>query len=117
MNTGKALGGPCEGAKLSAPADWDGKVRRKREGGTGSSIVHHPGQYMWDADAGVWRWEAVVEQAPPRWTQRCPTCREWKREQEYRPNHWGRSGMSCGACTREYERNRRQARRLDAASI
>lgn len=49
---GKARGGPCDGAKIEAPAGWDGLVRYKY----GKSERLHPGRYKVEQIDEVWTW-------------------------------------------------------------
>lgn len=49
---GKAIGGPCDGAKLEGPGNWDGQVTYNYPGGSRP----HPGRYIYGEHEGAWAW-------------------------------------------------------------
>ena len=46
MKRAKALGGPLDGVKLTAPLSWDGLIPKNFDG-----------YYLWDYDRDGWVWE------------------------------------------------------------
>lgn len=52
MLKGRAIGGPLEGVKLSAPEGWDGLVKN----GDGRFDKYHNGYYLWSVVRQTWVW-------------------------------------------------------------
>lgn len=52
---GKAIGGPRDGVKLTAPLSWNGKIRLP-EARVTSSSTNYPGTYVFDEYEWVWTW-------------------------------------------------------------
>lgn len=50
---GRAIGGPCNGAKVEAPGNWNGQVSRRTDT---REVKLHPGRYVYSTD-GTWVWE------------------------------------------------------------
>lgn len=55
MISGRAVDGPCDGARLAALPSWDGRVELPRKSDK-TPRMFHPGHYQWDWDFGVWIW-------------------------------------------------------------
>lgn len=106
MLTGKAVGGPRDGVRLSAGVSWDGRVALKREGNTGSSTLWHPGRYVWQDE--TWTWQPSEPQ------QRCPRCGMHKGKDAYNWAAWGLPGNRCRDCNAEYHLERKQRMRQNA---
>lgn len=69
METGFAIGGPRDKVKLTASADWDGRVVQSgggtegRDFGEGGAIKrYYPGRYRWSATIPGWVWVPEQEQ-------------------------------------------------------
>lgn len=66
MRDGPAVGGPCDGARLSAPWGWNGLVGRPRNSPK-TPLTYHPGRYQWDHDFYAWIWIAAeINAGTPR---------------------------------------------------
>lgn len=50
MVSGKAVGGPRDGIKLTASRNWDGIVME-------NSVRAYNGKYIWDGEGWVWKAE------------------------------------------------------------
>lgn len=57
MYEGRAVGGPRNGIKLTAPLSWDGMIPLPKAT-ENAAIRYHPGRYIWQSERGMWLWIA-----------------------------------------------------------
>jgi len=69
--TGKAVGGPRDGIKLTAGVDWDGRVQVFTTSAPDDKRgrTYHKGRYIWSDVTSTWNWRAD-EKSPDARTQR-----------------------------------------------
>jgi len=58
LHEGKAVGGPRDGAKLSAERNWDGMVLRPQGSHASNKPKPYPGRYVYQMANGTWFWVA-----------------------------------------------------------
>lgn len=65
MLTGKAVGGPLHGVKLSGPKHWDGLIKIPGQQSNTARPEYHHGHYEWWGN--VWRWKSHAPEPLPRY--------------------------------------------------
>jgi len=56
MISGKAIGGPLDGVKVTAGVSWFGTIPTHRLRAD-ALVRYYPGRYVWNIDKSCWVWQ------------------------------------------------------------